>query len=182
MSQISTSGNCMVFLTSTEYDGGLGGLAGADSKCQKLADNAGLTGIFRAWLSDSTVSAGERLTHSVVPYSDVKDRTIADNWDDLTDGTLRLPITVDETGVDWDEDRGHCDIIAWLVEVWTGTSTDGSTKAANCNDWTDNQSMDAGSSGHFGYYCYETEAWTDPTWMDPSASCSSSKSLYCFQQ
>jgi len=35
-----------VFVTSETYDGNLGGIAGADSKCQALADAAGLDGIW----------------------------------------------------------------------------------------------------------------------------------------
>ena len=42
-----------VFVSSQTYDGNLGGLAGADAKCQGLADAAGLKGTFKALLLDS---------------------------------------------------------------------------------------------------------------------------------
>src|SRR5215212_6677746 len=45
-------GPCSVFLSSITYDGNLGGLSGADAKCQGLAAVAGLPGIYKAWLSD----------------------------------------------------------------------------------------------------------------------------------
>ena len=43
-----------VFVTSANYTGDLGGLVGADSKCQALADSAGLDGNYKAWLSTNT--------------------------------------------------------------------------------------------------------------------------------
>jgi hypothetical protein len=59
-----------VFVTSTGYPGNLGGLAGADAKCQERATAAGLGGTFKAWLSAAGTgnSAAERLTHATVPY------------------------------------------------------------------------------------------------------------------
>ena len=42
-----------VFVTSQTFTGNLGGIAGADQKCQDLADAAGLPGIYKAWLADS---------------------------------------------------------------------------------------------------------------------------------
>jgi len=45
-----------VFVSSQTYVGNLGGVAGADSLCQGLATAAGLTGTFKAFLSDSGVN------------------------------------------------------------------------------------------------------------------------------
>ena len=70
-----------VFVTSSTFDGNLGGLAGADVKCQGAATTAGLPGTFRAWLSDSTTSASARLTHSALPYALVNDVQVADDFD-----------------------------------------------------------------------------------------------------
>eukprot|EP01083_Nonionella_stella_P101503 287797_1 len=40
----------IVFVTSETYSGGtIGGIAGAHSKCQALANAAGLSGTFKAW-------------------------------------------------------------------------------------------------------------------------------------
>src|SRR5207248_2675590 len=44
--------NKRVFVTSVMYDGNLGGLAGADAKCQARATAASLSGTYKAWLSD----------------------------------------------------------------------------------------------------------------------------------
>src|SRR5438067_1391069 len=91
--------NKVVFVTSQIYTAALGGLAGADAKCQSLATGAGLTGTYKAWLSSSSVDARDRLTHSAIPYV-LSDRTtvVADNWSDLVDGSLKHAIDKTETG------------------------------------------------------------------------------------
>ena len=52
----------IVFVTSEIYLGNLGGIAGAHSKCQALANAAGISGTFRPWLSSSTL----QLPHSII--------------------------------------------------------------------------------------------------------------------
>ena len=81
-----------------DYDGNLGGLAGADSKCQARADAAGLGGSWNAWLSDDAESASSRITRSSGPYTRVDGVLVANNWDDLTDGSLQNPLSIDEFG------------------------------------------------------------------------------------
>ena len=89
-----------VFLSSAVYDGAMGGLDGADAKCQALAAAAGLPGTFRAWLSDSTGSPSTRFTQSTLRYVRVDGVKVADDWADLTDATklLYAPINVTENG------------------------------------------------------------------------------------
>lgn len=171
----------MVFLTSDEHTGNMGGLAGADAICQARARSAGLQGTFKAWLSDSNTSAAERLTHSAVPYIDTRAQLIANDWDDLTDGSLQRAITVDQTAYDWDSDGGHCGAIILFATVWTATTIDGSSKPPFCSDWTSNADIEV-DSGHVGRYCYPSEAWTDGAVVDTRKGCSASTSLYCFQQ
>ena len=81
-------GPCRVFLSSATYDGNLGGLSGADAKCQGLATAAGLPGIYKAWLSDGTSAPSTRFVPSSGPYQLVTGTPIAANFTDLTDGTL----------------------------------------------------------------------------------------------
>ena len=54
----------IVFVTSEIYNGALGGLAGADAKCQERADVARRSGTFKAWLSDRTASVEDRFDRS----------------------------------------------------------------------------------------------------------------------
>lgn len=183
--QVGYTGHCTVFISSGEFTGALGGLAGADRLCQSLADAEGLTGTFKAWLSDSTTSAAQRLTHSAVPYVDVWGRRVANDWYDLTSGTLQEAIKVDEKGYDYTNALG-CDPVfqAFGVgSVWTNTRWDGTASGGpNCMDWTDNRSNDQGGEGGLvGFYCYATRGWTDP--MNPATSgCAAERTLYCIQQ
>ncbi|MFO0674362.1 MAG: DUF1554 domain-containing protein [Polyangiaceae bacterium] len=58
-----------IFLTSTVYDGNLGGLAGADAKCQARADAASLGGTWKAILSTRTVDARDHVDGTVPRYN-----------------------------------------------------------------------------------------------------------------
>src|SRR5262249_28544146 len=77
---------------SDSHNGAFGGLAGADTFCQGLATAAGLPGVFKAWLSDSTATAKDRLTHAVGPYVLRHGGVVANDWADLTSGSLRMNV------------------------------------------------------------------------------------------
>jgi hypothetical protein len=141
-----------VFLTSQEYTGNLGGLAGADAKCQALADAAGIGGTFKAWLSDSTLDPIHRFsgsTFSGVPF-------------------VR---TIDENGhaVPFDNARG--------LYAWTGTDFGGRPMSPNCNNWWSSSDADQGWVGFVMGYTY-FYSWT----QDGQKQCSEMRRLYCFQQ
>ena len=84
-----------VFLSSEDNTGDLGGLAGADGICARLANSEGFGGSWKAWLSNSTVSAKDRVRdgkYVLVYGGDV----IANSKEDLTDGTIAVRINVTE--------------------------------------------------------------------------------------
>jgi hypothetical protein len=87
-------------VTSTTYDGNLGGVTGADSKCQTRANAVGLGGTYKAWLSSGTGgSPSTRLSKAGGPYRlPVSLTTIANNWAQLTSGTLQHAISGTESG------------------------------------------------------------------------------------
>src|SRR5262245_61095552 len=89
---------CLVFLSSTEQAGDLGGIAGADAICQSLAHAADLPGTYRAWLSDGNASPSTRFSRSTAPYTLVDGTLIAGNWNELTGGALQHAIDLAETG------------------------------------------------------------------------------------
>ena len=133
VSALEASQSKTVFASSERYDGNLGGLAGADAKCQALADaaevyNPRLIGTFKAWLSDSTAGPATRFTHSPFPYVLVNGTQVADNWADLTDGSLDSPINVTE--------QGDTVPTGYPARVWTGTGTNGTASSSNCGNWT----------------------------------------------
>ena len=76
------------FITSTtEGSGNLGGLAGADATCQRLAAAAGAGGrTWHAYLSTSAVNARDRIGNG--PWYNAKGARIAQNLGDLHGDTL----------------------------------------------------------------------------------------------
>jgi len=99
----NVSGECesarkRVFVTSTTYNGNLGGLSGADAKCQTQADAAGLGGTWTAFLSSSTVSINNRIAdHAYYLIDEVT--KVVDNLADLLDDSLDHAINKTEYGV-----------------------------------------------------------------------------------
>lgn len=63
-------------MTSTTYDGNLGGVAGADAKCQARADAASLGGTWKAIISDSTTNAHSRMKYRTKPVYDLAGRLL----------------------------------------------------------------------------------------------------------
>ena len=157
-----------VFVTSELYTGNLGGLAGADQKCNSLAATAGLSGTYMAWLSIgdylALASPSTRFTRSTVPYALVDGTVIADDWDDLVDGVLALPIYLTESATDL-PNRG----------VWTGTSPSGTPFSTRCGDWTQGDAFFTGRLGSTGTF---RAGWTS----SERASCGQGAHLYCFEQ
>ena len=121
-----------VFVTSANFNGNLGGLTGADDKCQAEADGPASivpSGTYLAWLSDGTDSPDTRFTKSAHPYMLLDGSKIAEDFTDLTDGSILHSIDIDTTG----EPVG-------LKRFWSGTDADGtkfaSESSVTCDDWT----------------------------------------------
>jgi hypothetical protein len=117
-----------MFVTSDRWYGyEIGGLAGADAKCQAAADSAGLPGTYKAWLSDDTTDARDRLAHATHhPYVNPNEDLIAFGWGQLVGcGDLAGIVTVNEWGFRRDD----------LSFVWTGTDCDGTSTGYTCGNW-----------------------------------------------
>ncbi len=154
-----------VFVTEGTWMGGeLDGLAGADEKCQAEADSADLPGMYTAWLSDSSDSPDTRFNKIGGPYVLVNDINVADDWNDLIDGTLDHAIDTTAWGVAENFDR-----------VWTNTRPNGTIYYTDytCQDWTLNS-----SSSKYGNSEEVDNRWT----LEDCTSCSNYLRLYCFQQ
>ncbi len=161
----------LVFVTNAEFTGALGGLSGADAKCQAAAFNAGpsLTGTYKAWLSDTSDSPSTRFVQATVPYKLVDGTVIANNWADLIDGTLLAAINVDENG-----DPGSNGVAVWTATETDGTLISGATTALTCDNWTLTTAQADGGRRDFSSF-----AWTDAG--APNA-CTGLDHLYCFEQ
>ena len=170
-----------VFVTSETVPSDFGGATAADAKCQELADNAALSGEFVAWLGSSEGHPADRLIQHQVRYTLVDGTLVADNWWDLTDGTLRHPIDLTELGTAPTGDTLDCNELEDTA-VWTGTDADGEDFGIDwtCSDWT-------GTGTRVGIGSYERMArgWTDACRIqvpdgDPCAG--QSAHLYCFEK
>jgi hypothetical protein len=176
----------IIFVTSVLYDGNLGGLAGADAKCQGLASAAKLPGMYKAWLSDSQWSASARMTHPNVPYVLVDKTVVAGSWFGLTSGNaLQNPINLTEKGQAPPVGTYGC---GNNPSVWTNTdslgkakygATDGGFGGGDCLDWTSNQATNT----HAGSFPYKQSPWwTDNCQLNGAGVCAKTANLYCLQQ
>jgi hypothetical protein len=170
-----------VFTTSVRYDGNLGGLAGADAKCQARAVAASLPGTYKAWLSDATGSPSTRFTKSTIPYRTVDGTLIANDYADLTDGTLAAPPDKTETGGAPPRTTfcGPMGAIPDRIMVWASTAANGTLQASQgtCTNWTDPAEPKGAQ-------------WADPSSSSMVPSCSGGACggptfmapIFCFQQ
>jgi len=158
----------IVFVTSETFQGNLGGLDGADAICNQLATEAGLPGIYRAWLGSSTEDPIERFSRSPRPYALLDGSEVADNLDGLTDGFIQRSVAMTELGM-----------MVTAPNVWTNVWVDGHPRedGASCDDWT---SLD--SVGQVGRTDANLRAqpygWTNYS----NLSCEDFAHLYCFEQ
>jgi hypothetical protein len=171
-----------VFVTSTTYKAGdLGGLAGADAKCQARATAGGLSGTFRAWLSDATSSPASRFPKDAGPYQLVTGGVVANNWITLTSGTLRHAINVTELGT--------AAPTASLPDcptpiVWTDTGTDGMLAdfGSTCGDWTDSSVFSVWLGTTASQVDWTASACDGARGTSAETGCGARAPIYCFEQ
>jgi hypothetical protein len=94
---------------------------------------------------------------------------VANNWADLTDGSLRAVINRTETGAEVPFDPTR--------HVWTNTATTGAIFGGqDCENWTTNSNSAEG--GMAGIASATNVQWTSALGFD----CDFNYRLYCFQQ
>ena len=157
-------------LNSWADSGGLTGIAAGDHICQTraalivpaVADPTK----FKAWLSDGSNNAIDRLTTSPGgPWYRLDGVKIAANKAALNNTAITplfTAITRDETGA-YNSNS-----------VWTGTDPTGIHTANRCLDWA---SSSGGDNGTSGIEAESNAGWT--TWS--SVACSGNAALYCFE-
>jgi hypothetical protein len=183
------------FITSAGSGDGanLGGLAGADAHCTRLATAAGSTGkTWRAYLSASAsgnqaaVNARDRIGRG--PWQNVKGVVVAQNVDDLHSDNNKLGkensltekgATVNGRG---DTPNTH--------DILTGSGLDGRLPmgATNCNNWTSN----AAGAANVGHHDKQGGGQNPNSWNAAHASSGCSQAnlvgtggaglFYCFAQ
>ena len=87
-------------LSTSRFNGNLGGVAGADAKCQGAAQAAGLSGTYLAWIADGdpTSAPSFRFTRNPGIYRRTDGAVVALDYTDLTDGSILNPIERDAFG------------------------------------------------------------------------------------
>lgn len=160
-----------VFVTSAAYDGNLGGVAGADQKCQAAADaTPALQGAtFRAWISTAAESPAQRFSRDApLGFMRVDGVKIANGWEDLLDGDLLETINVTEQGV-------------WIPypHVWTNTLANGThADRDDCSGWTS-----VAGKGTLGQGWVKNQHWSGPSTLSLlRGDCADAMRLYCFEQ
>ncbi len=165
----------LTFVTSAFGAGNLGawpaaggevGLAAGDAICRNLAAAAHLPSpeSFFAWLSTTTVDAGDRMTLEGVPIRRVDGFRIADSKADLFANRNDNTFHVDE--------RGR--YLAGGLAHWTSTYGDGTRRVdTTCLDWTS-------SSGAGTMFGAANIAYTDEWTYDNFGNCFSNARLLCF--
>ncbi len=157
-------GTKIVFVTSVGYTGNLGGLSGADEKCNTLAHDAGLFGNFKAWLSTVDGDPVSRFPKTNWTYVLPNGIVVANGWVDLVDGNLKNKINCDENKVTRQFPR----------YVRTGTKSNGEDGNANCDNYT---SELLGQNSVRGYEGNKNAGWSNYD----AQECWSFMPIYCFE-
>jgi hypothetical protein len=140
--------------SATSVTGNLGGLAGADATCQRLATAAGHDGTWRAYLSvERDPANGNQPTHArdrigTGPWHNANRVLIANNVAELHARTGDAQLFVDERGLpingQWSGSptpNQH--------DILTGSTADGRVAAGlTCADWTSGSATVAAQVGH----------------------------------
>jgi hypothetical protein len=150
------------FVTATTYSGNLGGLAGADAKCNTAALGAALGGTWKAWLSDGSNNAVDRI-NEVGPWFDVHGTKVFNNKANLA--------TIPLAQLDFTEQGNQ---VLSTTSVWTGTASGGTKASLSCMGWS---SSFGGDYGHYGSI-NSTSGWTDSF----DGTCDTVRRLYCIEQ
>jgi hypothetical protein len=104
------------------------------------------------------------------PYQRVDGVTVANDWANLTSGSLLAPLRITEQGATVPDDVTK---LTWTCTAATGVEFSG----ADCEDWTSEQPIPQG--GFIGLADEVTAAWSG---QNSYHSCNGKLRLYCFQQ
>jgi hypothetical protein len=164
-----------IFVTSQSWNGNLGGVSGADSKCQVLADDAELDGTFKAWISQSVSSSPAQSWSPPtldLPYYLVDGTTkVADGWEHLFNANnheLHHAINQDENG----------QTVTGALRAWTNTNWNGNVVSTDdCDGWSIGYYYHDGK-GKYGGVEDKDHHWS---WKG-EVNCNWKIRLYCIQQ
>lgn len=171
-----------VFVSSKRYNGDLGGLSGADTKCQTLAEAAGLPGVYKAWLSSSSESPSTRFSYWPGYYRRVDGVIVAHGWPRAFYYHAPLEAPINKTEINGIIELGEVCTTEAKAMVWSAGWPDGTTwdnfyPNDRCYDWT--ATTDGWS--HWGD-ANDVDRWSNNCSGNGADWCSRLAALYCFQQ
>jgi len=160
--------NQFLFSTGALYGGDFGGLMYGDYVCQSEALAAGLSGTWKAVLSDDTTSATSRLALSTNIYN-------------LRPGAAGGFQRVSDSNSFWGS-GGLANLFNYSasgaapasVYGWTGSSAAGASSGTTCNSWTTSLSSGTGTLGRNNV----STAYVANT----TTNCGTTRTLFCINQ
>lgn len=161
-----------VFVTSTMSGGNLGGLFGADQRCNQLANLGDAKLIGREFVALLSVGGGGvvttaagRLGGSGPPYERLDGTRVADDTAKLLSGPLLAAINITEKGA----------LAGGPSGVWTGTNLGGTATGFDCGGWVEPD----GPSGTFGVpSLVDGGGWVNAA----DGLCEEQRRLYCVER
>lgn len=159
----------VAFLTAKMTSGNIGGVGAADAICQTEANEAGLSGVYKAWLSADGSSAAARGVVGMDPLGIfMPDGSGLGTWGDVKSKGVAKPLNITAKGIKADD----------LSGVWTNTRSTGEQKSVNsCKGWQDGSAGGNPNGGSGSPSASLSESWTDQGYSD----CNMLFHLYCFQ-
>lgn len=172
----------IAFLSSQAYTGDLGGISGADLKCQMLAEgfDPERAHTYRAWLSDGVSAPATTFEHGAMftatPYVLRNGVKVAASFEDLVQHGPTVGITITDTYE-----------VVVDKRVWTHTTHEGKMvpDANHCEQWTSDSFK---AQAIVGWNMPpqdspELAIWADKRWWTRylELSCNYPQRLYCFE-
>ncbi|HEY0133177.1 MAG TPA: hypothetical protein VGB85_03830 [Nannocystis sp.] len=125
----------VAFVTSAEFSGDIGGLAGADAICVAAAMAGGLdnAGNFLAYMGDGVAAPATRFVDGAkakgFPYARRDGQKLANDLDDLFATGVRVPLVITEFGdpLPASPDPRY---------AWTGVGLHGEPDGEQCQEWS----------------------------------------------
>lgn len=182
----------IVFVSKDTYKGNLGGIAGADAKCNEMAiaipQPSTSKGYFRAWISqriggdqlDGGSPSGDTTMFRSCdrPYYRADGALVATNYNDLTNNNPISTISIDQFA-----NPLLLDAPAATANVWTATTNAGfplqdKLEHLDCFDWTQSNLLGEPFKGRVGDLSNKVN-WTNAS---TRIACNEEAHIYCFEQ
>jgi hypothetical protein len=162
------------FVTHAAYTGDLGGLTGADRKCNDAALDGGLSGHFIAYLGTADAGPATRFPSGGPWYQHMADGGVRLTFNNAANvaNSPRAPLRSDEHG----HDRGAVGCSQNECLYWTGAVGAFEPGSWSCADWT--TSVLSNQTTPIGSPTADDPKWTNAQWE----SCSYPHALVCLEQ